>query len=166
MTKEEIANRIESYGMGYFKVVNALKEFPEDMWQYKPSPTQWSIHEIIIHLADSETMAYGRCRRFIAEPGSKILGYDQALWAVRLNYLDQSTEDALELFRLLRAMTYALIKTLPESVWNNVAEHSENGIMKLSEWLQTYDDHITKHIGQMQRVHNQWLKEGMNVTGG
>lgn len=160
MTKKEIAARIESYGSGHIRIINALKEFPEEMWQFKPSPSQWSIHEIIIHLADSETMAYGRCRRFIAEPGSRVMAYDQDLWASRLNYHSQSTEEALELFKYLRVMTYGLIKYLPEDNWNNIVEHSENGIMKLSEWLVTYDEHVNKHISQMKRVHDQWLKEG------
>ena len=35
-------------------------------------PDRWSIHEIILHLADSEATCYVRCRHFIAEPGSSV----------------------------------------------------------------------------------------------
>jgi hypothetical protein len=32
------------------------------MWKWKPAPDQWSIHEVIAHLADSEANGYARCR--------------------------------------------------------------------------------------------------------
>jgi len=156
MTTEEITSRIESYASGYRKIADTLQEFPEEMRRYKPSPSQWSIHEIIIHLSDSEAVAYARCRTFIAEPGKQVMGYDQDLWASHLNYHSQNTNDALELFKYLRIMTHALIKDLPYTMWNNVVNHSERGIMKFYEWLHTYDDHVTKHIGQMNRVYKNW----------
>jgi len=60
------------------------------MWQYKPGPDRWSIHEIIVHLADSEANSYIRCRRFIAERGSRVMGYDENRWGNSLNYHGRS----------------------------------------------------------------------------
>ena len=99
MTPEERNKRIESYGTAYQRLVAALERFPAEMWQFRPAPDHWTIHEIIIHIADSEANSYVRCRRFLAEPGSTVLGYDESKWAVALRYHDQSTNDALELFR-------------------------------------------------------------------
>jgi hypothetical protein len=31
-----------------------LRDFPKEMWQWKPAPDKWSIHEVIMHIADSE----------------------------------------------------------------------------------------------------------------
>lgn len=158
MNSEERKQKIISYGKAYENFVEALKQYPKKMWQFKPSPAEWSIHEIIIHLADSEANSYIRCRRFIAEPGSKVMGYDQDLWTNLLNYHNQSTEEALELFRLLRLMSYNLIKDLPEKTWANVIEHSENGIMTMDDWLNVYEKHIPAHIEQMKRVYAMWKK--------
>jgi hypothetical protein len=108
MTQEERNTLIESYGNAYALLIEALKEFPKEMWQWKPSPDKWSIHEVLIHIADSEANSFVRCRRFIAEPGSGVYGYDENKWAKHLDYHSQSIEESLELFRLLRNRAFPL----------------------------------------------------------
>jgi|APFre7841882724_1041349.scaffolds.fasta_scaffold76753_2 hypothetical protein len=159
MTNSERRSKIAAYGAAHDLLMGALKQFPKEMWQYKPGPERWSIHEIIVHLADSEANSYVRCRRFIAEPGSRVLGYDENRWGDGLNYHGQDPEDALELFRLLRRMSYFLIKDLPDAVWANTVDHSENGIMSMDDWLGIYTDHVAQHIRQMQATHAAWLDE-------
>ena len=157
MTKDERNRLIESYGRAYDTLVNALKEFPKEMWQWKPSPEKWSIHEIIIHITDSEANSYVRCRRFIAEPGSGVYGYDQDRWAVDLKYHNQSIEDNLQLFKWLRKLSYDLIKTVDDKTWETATiNHSENGVMTFEEWLQIYEEHIPVHIKQMRRNLVAW----------
>ena len=157
MQPAERNSKIESYGTAYQRLIAALERFPVDMWQFRPSPDHWTIHEIIIHIADSEANSYIRCRRFLAEPGSTVLGYDENQWAQALRYHDQSTADALELFKWLRFASYSLVKDLPESAWSNTVYHSENGEMTTDDWLDTYDRHIPDHISQMQIIHDDWV---------
>jgi hypothetical protein len=159
MNSEERRPKIESYGRAYPLLVEALKQFPQEMWQFKPSPGDWSIHEIIIHITDSEANSYIRCRRFIAESGQAVMAYDENAWATTLNYQQQSTEEALELFKWLRGNTYTLIKSLPEPVWVNTVYHPQNGMMTLDDWLTVYEHHIPAHIEQMQSVYQQWQKQ-------
>jgi uncharacterized damage-inducible protein DinB len=156
MTTEERNKVIESYGQAYHQLMEAMKELPREMWQFKPAPDRWSIHEIIVHIADSEVNSYIRVRKGIAEPGAKILGYDQDAWATSLDYPHQNIEEHLELFRWLRQTTYHLIKNQPDSVWANTYEHSENGPTTLEEWLHIYERHIPSHIHQMQRNFDIW----------
>lgn len=148
---------IESYGNAYTLLVEALKEFPLEMWQWKPAPEKWSIHEIIIHITDSEANSFVRCRRFIAEPGSGVYGYDENKWAANLNYHSQSPDDALELFKLLRKASYELIKTVDDKTWQTATiQHSENGEMSFEQWLKVYEEHIPVHIRQMKRNLEAW----------
>jgi hypothetical protein len=76
MTTTERNDLINSYGRAYELLTEAIQKYPRDMWQWKPTPDKWSIHEIIIHITDSEANSYIRCRRFIAEPGSGVYGYE------------------------------------------------------------------------------------------
>ncbi|HRG89942.1 MAG TPA: DinB family protein [Chitinophagales bacterium] len=157
MTTTERNALIESYGNAYYQLVDALKEFPREMWQWKPAPDKWSIHEILIHITDSEANSYVRCRRFMAEPGSGVYGYNENLWAQNLNYHNQSIEDALELFKWLRRASYNLIKGVDEQTWlTAIIQHSENGTMTFDDWLRTYEEHIPVHIRQMQRNLQAW----------
>jgi hypothetical protein len=109
--------KIDSYGAAHTTLISALERFPQEMWQFRPAPDRWTIHEIIVHITDSEANSYVRCRRLLAEPGSAVLGYDEWQWAKGLDYHAQSPAEALELFKWLRRQSYTLIKDQPESVW-------------------------------------------------
>ena len=159
MTPEERKQKIKSYGNAYARLTEAVSHFPREMWQYRPSPERWTIHEIIVHITDSEANSYIRCRRFIAEPGSSVLGYDESKWARELHYHAQSPEEALELFKWLRHKSYTLIQNLPASAWAHTVDHTENGIMTMDDWLDTYERHIPDHVRQMQAVYYDWLKQ-------
>ena len=125
ISKQEIAALLESYGNGYHKIKTTLDEFPKEMWQWQPPHGKWTIHQNILHLADSEAHSYCRFRTFIAEPGRTVLGYNQDLWTEQLLYHHQRTEEALELYRLLRKMTYELLQQIPDPYWQYTIEHSE-----------------------------------------
>jgi len=157
LSTETRRQKIESYGAAHTTLISALEHFPKEMWQFRPAPDRWTIHEIIVHITDSEANSYVRCRRLLAEPGSAVLGYDEWQWAKGLDYHAQSPTEALELFKWLRRKSYTLIKDQPESVWANTVNHSESGQMTLDEWLDIYDRHIPDHIAQMQMVYDDWL---------
>ena len=156
MTPEARRQKIESYGNAYAQLVDALDKIPEKMWQFRDEHGCWSIHEHVVHIADSEANSYVRARRLIAEPGRTLMDYDENQWAVALDYHDQDIDDALNLFQWLRSKTYALIKALPESAWANTAYHPENGDMTLDDWLDVYESHVREHVEYIQQNYAAW----------
>lgn len=159
MSDNNRAQKIESYGNAYTVLTEALEQFPKEMWHFKMSPDDWSIQELVVHITDSEANSYARCRRFIAEPGSNVMAYDEMQWARALNYHGQSAEVALELFKWLRLASYNLIKDLPEGVWANTVYHPENGTMTMDDWLDVYERHIPEHIAQMRLNYEAWKEQ-------
>lgn len=155
-TDDERAALLESYARAYDLLMEFLPTLPKEMWQFKPEPHRWSVHEILVHITDSEANSYIRCRRMIAEPGQAVMAYDENIWARTLRYHDLDIEDSLELFRLLRRASYTIIKDLPEETWSNTIYHPENGIMTMEDWLYTYERHVPVHIAQMERNLTAW----------
>ena len=72
LSAEDRRRKIQSFAAAYKRLSETLGELPQKMWAYKPVPSEWSVHEIIVHLADAEANGYVRFRRFIAEPGSRV----------------------------------------------------------------------------------------------
>ena len=101
MTPEERKQRIKLYGKGYDLLTKTLESIPKKMWKFKPAPSEWSVHEVIVHLADSETNAALRARLLVAEPGRSVMAYDQDAWAVKLNYHDRDVNDALKMVKFV-----------------------------------------------------------------
>src|SRR5262245_50432832 len=105
--------KLDTYGGAYDELMAAIVPFPRTMWQYRSAVELWTIHEVLVHIADSEANSFIRLRRLIAEPGSEVMAYDENAWAQRLDYHAQSPDDALQLFRWLRNNSYLLVKSLP-----------------------------------------------------
>jgi hypothetical protein len=166
MNEADRTRKIEEYGTGYELLVAALAEIPEAARDFKPSPTDWSVNEIIVHLGDSESMAALRLRKLVVEPGSELMAYNESKWAEVLAYRNQAAEDSLEIIRLARQTTYRLLKSLPPAVLGNAVKHPEHEEPYTFEfWLDTYARHIPDHIRQMKDAHESW-KEQSRLKGG
>jgi DinB superfamily len=149
---------VELFGRGPALLADALRRCPKKMWLYRPGLTRWSIHEIILHLADSEACAYICCRQFIAEPGSGAAAYDASAWASSLGYFHQSTREALGLVSRLRKMTHQILRFVPDSVWAHTGQVPTKGTMTLDRWLELQANHIPHHIEQIQQNLADWSK--------
>jgi hypothetical protein len=157
MNRKERNEKIELYGKGFEMLVEILKDVPPEMWKFKPEPKEWSVHEVLIHLADSESNAALRARKLIVEPGGTLMGYDQDQWAIELNYHEQNIEDALETVRLVRKTTYELLKKQPDEVFEHTAKHPEyEEPYTFEQWLNIYSAHIPGHIEQIVNNYKIW----------
>src|SRR5215212_6251758 len=125
MDKHERQTKLDLYGKGFDLLIETLEDIPREIWTFKPEPKEWSVHKVLVHLADSESNAALRARKLIVEPGSTLMGYDQALWADALNYHEHSYEDALEIIRLVRKTTYELLKRQPDEIFGHSVRHPE-----------------------------------------
>ena len=157
MNTQERNEKIELYGKGHDLLIGMLKDIPQEMWKFKPEPKEWSVHEILVHLADSETNAALRARKLIVEPGGILMGYDQDKWTIELDYHDQSYEDSLEIVRLARKTTYELLKRQPDEVFEHWVKHPEyEEPYTFDDWINIYSAHIPGHIEQIRNNYKIW----------
>ena len=54
-----------------------------------PEVGRWSIHEVVIHLMDSDVIAVHRMKRVIAEENPLLIGYDENKFIASLFYDEQ-----------------------------------------------------------------------------
>jgi len=157
MNIEERNEKIELYGRGFDMLLETLKDIPQEMWKFKPEPKQWSVHEVLVHLADSESNAALRARKLIVEPDGTLMGYDQDKWAIELDYHDLNYEDALEIVRLVRKTTYELLKKQPDEVFEHSVRHPEyEEPYTFEQWLNIYSVHIPGHPEQIRNKYKIW----------
>lgn len=158
MTRDERRHMIESFGRGPALLCAALRPLPKKMWVYQPSSGRWSIHAIVLHLADREVNSYFSFRRLIAEPHHELADFDAAQWAGSLGYFHQSTREALEVIRRLRKMTYQLAVALPPPVWLRTLTHAQQGEITLEDWLQQQERYIPAYIEQIRQNYAAWIE--------
>lgn len=160
MSNPEREAKLKSFSEAHSILLLALQMFPNEMWKWKPSPDRWSIHEILVHIADSEVNGYGRFRKAIAESGDDAMMYDQAKWTDNLDYHSVEAGYATDLFRITRHGNYTLIKDIPDEKWSQYTiNHADKGKMDLDALLDLYNNHIPGHIRQMAGVFKDWKEK-------
>ncbi|PCJ55339.1 MAG: hypothetical protein COA79_21085 [Planctomycetota bacterium] len=139
------------YSKGYEKLLTEISGLDQTILKFKPTTSSWSIHEIIVHLADSEAQSYVRFRTIIADSSPLIANHDENAWSDKLLNANASLEDALMMIKLIRKINYLLLTSLSSSTFNKTGVHSIRGNESLFELVQIYTQHIGQHIKQIQR---------------
>jgi hypothetical protein len=141
---------LDRYATGFAEVADALDgATDEDLDRHGPSG--WSSRMVVHHLADSETNAYVRLRRLIAEDDPQIVGYDEEEWSRRLHY-DRPIETSLEVLQAVRGASEQLLRTLTDEEWARTGTHSESGTYSVDHWLDIYAGHSPDHANQIRRA--------------
>jgi len=156
MTPAERKSLIATYKAGYDEVVRALAGIAPDERDWRPAPGEWSVREVVHHLADSETIAGIRLRRLLIEENPVIQGYDEADYARRFRYQERPWEPALRAFEAARATTAQLLESMTDAEWRRAGTHSESGAYSAEGWLRIYAEHAHIHADQIRKNRAGW----------
>jgi hypothetical protein len=149
---------LERFRRGAEVLATVLTGAAGDEVDYAPAPDKWTIRQIMAHLADAELVGAHRLRLVIAENNPTLTSFDEKAWTKNLDYARRKPTQSLETFRRLRAENYELLKDLPETTFDRVGSHTENGPMSLRRLLQGYADHAESHARQVQTIRTEYKK--------
>ena len=151
---------IQTYADGPAKLRAAVAEAPEAMRKWRPEAGEFSVHEVGVHCADSETNSHGRIRYLVAEDNATSIGYDPDGWARKFAYHDLPLEAALLTVEAVRANTVPILRRMSEEDWASAGTHTESGAYTAEDWLRTYAAHLEEHTLQVQGVVAAWEAAG------
>jgi hypothetical protein len=160
LTPAERERLIEVYASGPAQLREALATAPVAMRKWRPEGGEFSVHEVVVHCADSETNSHGRIRYLLAEENPTIIGYDPDVWAAKFNYLDHPLEAALAAVQAVRANTVPVLRRVSESDWQRAGTHTESGHYSAEDWLRIYTAHCHEHADQIRRTVQAWEAAG------
>lgn len=150
MDQRERDRLIDRYAEGPELLRAAWQAVPPEARTRRPTETDWSAHEIIVHCADSETFAATRIRLLIAEPNPIIVGYDQDEWVDIFRYHDRDPELALATIAAVRANTVPVLRAMPDAAWTAAGSHTQSGRYTALDWLHSYSAHLHDHVDQIR----------------
>ncbi len=113
---------------------------------------KWSVADVLHHLADSDLVWSYRLRRVLAEDRPRLDGYDQDLWAARLNYASQPPDLSVQLFQAVRAANLRLLNTASETDLQRAGLHGERGEESIADMVRLYAGHDLAHRAQIERI--------------
>ena len=137
---------IDQYAAGGPLLAKAIAGLSDDELSAHPVPGTWSIREIVLHLMDSDLIASERMKRIIAMDNPAIVAYDEAAFAIRLQYNDSDASVAAVIFAANRRLTAELLRRQPDDAFARHGTHSERGRVTLKEMVAMYIQHLDHHL--------------------
>lgn len=148
----ELAGLLERYRRGAELVAMTMTGAAGAEVDYVAEPGKWSVRQIVCHLADSEMIAAMRLRQILAEDEPALIGFNQDLWAERLDYAKKKPSHAIETFRRIRGENYELLKDLGDEAFGRGGMHPKRGRVTLLDMLTLFTNHAEKHALQIRNV--------------
>ncbi len=118
----------------------------------RPAESEWSVLELVGHLADAELVMAARYRWVLAHEEPPIAAYDQDRWVDRLRHNEDDPRDLLAVFEPLRRANLALWRRTPGPARQRVGLHSERGRESLDLMFRMIAGHDRFHLAQMDRT--------------
>lgn len=158
----ELEDLIKEYSLGYTMIWDAIEGLTEEELRYKPAPNKWSIHQILIHVTDSEISATPRLKKVLAEDEPILVSFDQDAWANTLSYDLLDREQYLHLFKLLRTSMQPILDNLTSEQSRRVGIYIDQERFTFKQLLEFRVQHVRDHLDQIERIKNSYREKQPN----
>jgi hypothetical protein len=132
-------------------VRNLIKEAGSRL-KDRPAPGEWSVLELVGHLADAELVVGGRYRWALAHDNPPLIPYDQDLWVERLRHNDDDPAALLAQFDALRTANLDLWERTPAEEKKRAGLHAERGPESFETMFRMLAGHDRFHLEQMRKT--------------
>lgn len=137
---------LEEYRLGSITLRNAYADVPEEILHIKPSDGSWTLHQIAIHLMDSDVVGSVRMKRVACMDNPLLVGFDETTMAVLPGSENIPLSLALDLFELNRQATSCVLEKLPNKSFERIGIHNEAGSLSLRDLIEKFIKHLHHHL--------------------
>ena len=127
-----------------------LRRAPRRLLSRRPGRGQWSVGEVMAHVADAEVSVAFRLRKIACEPGAVIPAWDQDRWAEGGRYRRTPPAEPLGVFSALRRANLAYASRLGPAQRGHHGRHPEYGWLTIRQVLTHLAEHDLNHLEQMR----------------
>jgi uncharacterized damage-inducible protein DinB len=144
-------SRIDVYAAGGQQLIGAFEGLTCERLFAVPVPGTWSLHQIAIHMMDSDLIGSDRMKRIAAMDKPLLIGYDESAFAKLPGTEKVDTLAACRLFDQNRQMTATILRALPDESFERWGIHNEIGRVTLGEMVEKYIHHLEGHLGHVYK---------------
>lgn len=130
---------------------DAAASLSEDAVDARETNSDWSIRQVLHHVADVEIGDAMRLRLMLAHDGPLITAYDEQLFASRLHY-DRPLAASLATFAALRESSISLLERMSIDDWSRRGHHEERPRYSVEILVEHGITHDRDHFQQIHRA--------------
>ncbi len=126
---------------------------------WKPSAQEWSMLEVINHLADEEHEDFRtRFDLSLHKPSTPWPPIHPSAWVTERSYNTRDLAESLEQFSLERDKSLSWLKGLSNVNLEQIYHHPKVGPVRAADLMASWLAHDLLHIRQTTRLHYQYLQ--------
>ena len=138
--------KIELYAAGGAELVKSYLGLNNAHLHARQPDGSWTLHQIAIHMMDSDLIASDRMKRIACMDKPLLCGYDETAFSNLPGSNQLNAITACDLFQENRDMTATILRALPDAAFQRVGIHTESGKVSLEEMIDKYIDHLRHHL--------------------
>jgi hypothetical protein len=130
------------------RTTRLLQGLSEEQAAFRPTPTDWSVKEVICHISDSERVFAYRALRIARADPTPLAGFDQEPYVVAAEADARPLADLLAEFASVRASTLWLFRSLPAAAWlrRGVASDAPVSVRALAYIIAGHENHHVRSL--------------------
>ena len=161
MTSNEISVQLKKNSAVFHFLFNGLDK---KTYEWKSSPENWSLLEILCHLYDEECEDFrARLKHTLENPEKPLPAIDPAGWVTSRKYIEWKFAETLQKFIVERENSITWLKSLTDVNWQNTHQHPKFGKMTAEMFLNNWLAHDYLHIRQIIKTKYDYLRSTTNV---
>ena len=130
-------------------IEQVLGELSESQLDARERAGEWSVRQVVHHLADVEVGDAMRLRQMLAHESPLIVAYDEELFAANLHY-DRQIESSVGAFFALRMSNSAILEQIAAEDWSRQGRHEEHNVYTVEILVRKSIEHDRAHLAQIE----------------
>ena len=118
----------------------------------RPAEGEWSVLELLGHMADAELVMAMRYRLVLAQDEPPVAGYDQDAWVAAFHGSGDDADALLALLAALQRANLDLWLATPDAARQRIGVHSERGPESYDLMFRMQAGHSRVHRAQAERA--------------
>lgn len=146
-------------------LINRIRRFPDELRTVlaplsdteltaQTIPSEWTVAQVVHHLADAHMNAYIRFKLVLVEDYPTFKPYEQEDWAETPEAVSGHVEDSLAIIQGIHGRWTRLMDVLTDEEWVRKGLHPVLGEISLEGLLEGYARHSQNHLDQILKILN------------
>jgi hypothetical protein len=128
-----------------------LAKYPESRLDTPVRSGEWTIRQIVHHLADAHMVALARMKLVLTETKPIIKPYDQDAWST-LADAKLPLGPSLAILGGVHERWAEMLSHVTDTEWERTGVHLERGLITLDGLLSMYAGHCQTHLDQIKQL--------------
>lgn len=143
---------IDAYLHTHEQLQQVIEGLSEEQLKWKATPTEWSVTEVLAHLADHNIVVSFRIRQLLSGSENRLPAFSQDAWVAGQLANGGNAQDILNVFKALLVYNSLLLRRLAIVDWQRTATHFNGATVSLATIITSFIAHVQTHLNQINRI--------------